>query len=247
MDLAAYRESPPEQARINGLLAVLPGGRGSVLEVGARDGYISRKLSARFESVTALDLELPAFGFERVIPVKGDVAALQFPDRSFDTVVCTEVLEHLDPAVLEKACREILRVARYDIVIGVPYRQDLRLARSRCGFCGGKLPAWGHRSSFDERRIRQLFHPAVPVSMTFISRRERTNALSALLMDLGGNPWGAYDEGDPCFHCGTPFVHAAGRRALWQRVCSGAAARLDRVQNALGPRRAAWVHVVFRR
>ena len=52
-------------------MAIIPRGRISVLAVGARDGYISRKLSALFGSVTALDLNTPPFRFEGVVPVTG--------------------------------------------------------------------------------------------------------------------------------------------------------------------------------
>src|SRR5512138_3449569 len=122
MDLGNYRLQEVEQLRTNDLLRLLPEGRRSILEIGARDGYHTQLLTTRFESVTALDLQKPPFSFDRVIPVQGDVTALEFPDNYFDCVLCAEVLEHV-PAV-DKAAAEISRVVKHEAVIGVPYRQD---------------------------------------------------------------------------------------------------------------------------
>jgi 2-polyprenyl-3-methyl-5-hydroxy-6-metoxy-1,4-benzoquinol methylase len=105
MNLDLYRNSEREQQRIHSLLALVPQGRTTVLDVGARDGYISRRLSERFARVTALDLEQPRFIIEGVTALKGDVTSLDFQDESFDTVLCAEVLEHVPPARLQRACK----------------------------------------------------------------------------------------------------------------------------------------------
>src|ERR1017187_7061342 len=112
VDYTKYRQSPLEQARIGDMLRVLPRNRATVLEVGARDGYISHLLTRNFGAVIALDLEKPEFEFPRVTPVKGDATGLQFPDNSFDVVCCMEVLEHIPPDKLKQACQELSRVAR---------------------------------------------------------------------------------------------------------------------------------------
>src|SRR5689334_22203261 len=154
MDLQVYRSSQSEVLRANDLFRLLPRGMRSVLEIGARDGHHTRRLAESFESVTALDLEKPSFRIPGVTNVKGDVTALEFPDDSFDCVLCAEVLEHV-PAV-DRAAREISRVARHEAVIGVPYRQDLRLGRVTCRNCGSVNPPYGHVNSFDECRLASL-------------------------------------------------------------------------------------------
>ena len=162
MDLTEYRGKPAEVERVASLMALVPPGQRTVLDVGARDGYLSIRLADSGASVTALDLEAPVFRHERVTCVKGDVSALQFADASFDLVLCAEVLEHLRPEHLPRACAEIARVARHCAIIGVPYRQDTRVGRTTCGACGGKNPPWGHLNAFDEARLEQLF-PALRI------------------------------------------------------------------------------------
>jgi len=46
------------------------------------------------------------------------------------------VLEHLSDELFGKVTNELARVARNSIVIGVPYRQDLRQGMTRCAECG---------------------------------------------------------------------------------------------------------------
>ena len=83
-DLAQYRQTEQEKARTADLLRLLPRGRQSVLDIGARDGHFSRLLTEYFDEVTALDLEKPAFEFPQVRTVAGDITNLQFPDGAFD-------------------------------------------------------------------------------------------------------------------------------------------------------------------
>src|SRR5512139_805984 len=100
--LEPYRASEREQSRTEDLLRRLPRGRHSVLDIGARDGHFSRRLTEYFTTVTALDLRQPGFEYPRVVTVAGDVRRLGFPDNSFDCVFCAEVLEHV--AEVERAC-----------------------------------------------------------------------------------------------------------------------------------------------
>ncbi len=246
-DLAEYRAGPWEQARVRDLMAIMPQGRHSVLDIGARDGYISRLLASRFRRVTALDLEKPALTLENVETVKGDVTKLDFPDNSFDVIVCTEVLEHIPRELLGQACREIIRVARHEAVIGVPYKQDLRAGRTTCRACGRKNPPWGHVNSFDERSLVELFYPLQLAGFSILGPPARvTNFVSTFLMDLAGNPWGTYNQHEPCIYCGAPLALPA-RRSPAQRLCSAAAVLLAKFQNALRRSSPTWIHMVFQK
>src|SRR5262245_11983561 len=150
-DFEAYRQSPAEIARTNDLLRLLPRGRKSVLDVGARDGHFSRLLTNYFESVVALDLKEPSFHNLGLPPFGGNVTRLDFPDGAFDCVFCAEVLEHIP--LVEIACFELMRVARHEVIVGVPFSQDLRIGRTTCPSCGKTNPPWGHVNAFTEERL----------------------------------------------------------------------------------------------
>ena len=154
-NLEKYRSSSAEQLRAEDLFELLPRDRNTILEIGARDGYHTRKLTEIFDAVTAVDLKKPRFEIPRVTPVEGDVTNLSFPDRSFDCVLCAEVLEHIPD--VERAAREIARVARHEVLIGVPYKQDRRVGRLTCTSCGRINPPFGHVNTFDEQSVKNLF------------------------------------------------------------------------------------------
>jgi len=241
--LEKYHASEREMARTQDLLSLLPQGRESVLDIGARDGHFARLLSERFAEVTALDLQRPRFEIPNVVTVEGDVTNLQFASESFDCVFCAEVLEHV--LEIQKACREIARVAKYEVLIGVPFKQDTRLGRCRCHGCGNVNPPWGHVNTFDLKKLIELFPKLDLISVSFVgSTRETTNRVSVFLMDLAGNPWGTYEQEEPCIYCGTK-MNPPGERPVWQRGLSHFAAQIDRVQAACAAPHANWVHALF--
>lgn len=245
VDLTAYRESPIEKNRVNSLLGLLPSGLHSALDVGTRDGHIARLLADRVDVVTALDLDLPEIDDSRIRCVRGNATALQFANDTFDLVVCAEVLEHIPTALLPAACKELSRVASKHVLIGVPYRQDLRSARTTCSSCGKSNPPWGHVNSFDEQRLRQLFPSCEVERIDFIgATRESTNSLSAMLMQAAGNPYGTYDQDEPCVHCGAA-IGGPPVRNLRDRCLTRAAVSLQKLQQTFVHERPKWIHILF--
>lgn len=226
-------------------MRLVPKGYHSVLDAGARDGYYSLQLTQYFDAVTSLDLSKPQVEHERVTCVAGDLTRLPYPDNSFDVVFCTEVLEHI-PA-LEEAVREIKRVARHCILIGVPYKQDIRVARVTCAKCGKVSPPWGHVNVFDEHRLEELFQPfrVAQKALTGVNRN-RTNAVATWLTDLGRNPYGVYGAEQRCLYCGSG-LDTEPTRSFMHKACGVMGTRLMRAQSALSKPHANWIHVVFER
>jgi hypothetical protein len=247
MDLTDYRNSAPEQARIEDLMRLLPSGGESVLDIGARDGYLSRRLAGHFARVTALDLEMPHIVHDQVTCVKGDITALQFPNACFDLVFCAEVLEHIAPPLLPTACRELARVSARHVLVGVPYRQDIRLGRTTCYTCGKISPPWGHLNRFDENRLAALFPGFTVVGQSFVGHTDAaTNALSTWLMDLAGNPYGTYDQEEPCGHCGARLKRPPDR-SLAQKVATRLAFIGLRIQKPFLQSHGNWIHMLLRK
>lgn len=240
-----YHKSAQEQERIANLLSLAPSEAHSVLDVGARFGYITRMLADRYGTATALDLECPQVDDPRVVCEQGDATHMRFADGSFDLVFSAEVLEHIPSPALEQACSEMARVARRWVLVGVPYRQDIRLWRTTCQACGRVGPPWAHVSRFDEGRLAELFPGMQPCAQSFVGTAEAgTNALSAWLMDLAGNPFGTYVQDEGCVHCGAQLL-APTSRSIKQRLLAKAALVIRRTSNLGRAPHANWIHMLM--
>lgn len=115
--------------RIRGALAELR--PGSLLDVGCGEGELLRRgIFANGPAPVCVDLNAGALAELRGATghaplVCASVASLPFAARSFDAVMCLEVLEHLEnPAA---AVRELARVARKALILSVPYEPYFRI------------------------------------------------------------------------------------------------------------------------
>lgn len=245
MNLTEYRSSPNEKARIGDLMCMLPHGGGRALDIGARDGFISRLLADHFAVVVALDLETPIIEHEKIQCLRGDITSLDFDNSSFDLVFCAEVLEHIPPHLLKTACKELARVSKKNIIIGVPYKQDIRLGRTTCSSCGMANPPWGHVNRFDEKILVQLFPEFSVAKKSFVGETDaQTNAISCMLMDMAGNPYGTYSQEESCVHCGEN-IGGPSKRKLWQKVLTKAAFFAMSLQKPFLHSHANWIHVLL--
>src|SRR3954453_18699232 len=239
-DLEIYRSNESERGREADLMQRAGTGE-AALDIGALDGHYSRLLLQRYTRVVGLDVDRPNIdGCENVA---GDATNLHFPDNTFDLVFCAEVLEHI-PGV-EKAARELARVSKHRVLIGVPYKQDTRIGRTSCAQCGHIAPPWGHVNQFDEQRIQSLFPNLTIESVGYVGEnKEHTTALATWLMDRGGNPWGAYGYYLPCVKCGR-ILSPPPRGSFLQRAMSGMAVRMNMPQARLTKPHGNWIHISF--
>jgi hypothetical protein len=248
MDLTKYRKSAPEQKRTEDLMRIIsdisPQGD-NALDIGARDGHYSVLMKKFFKAVTALDLVKPSILHNNINYVQGDLTSLGFIDNSFDLVFCAEVLEHIPSHLLEKACFELSRISKKFLLIGVPYKQDLRIRRTTCKFCKKTNPPWGHVNSFNKNRLTGLFPLFKANEVSFVEKEHRcTNLLSAFFMNLAGNPHGAYGPEEVCINCGEKLEEPSERNFL-QKIFSRAAIYLNKFQRIFYKSHPYWIHVLF--
>jgi hypothetical protein len=108
-------------------------------------------------------------------------------------------------------------------------------------------PPWGHVNTFDEARLAALFPGCSPRRVSFVGRtRECTNAVAARLMDFAGNPYGTYEQDEPCVHCGRPLI-APPERDLIRKVATRFGFWAGGVTRALARPRPNWVHMLLSR
>jgi 2-polyprenyl-3-methyl-5-hydroxy-6-metoxy-1,4-benzoquinol methylase len=130
----------------------------TVLEVGCGEGQLAAHLYSVWtpshfvitdQKLTQLADGLPA----QLEALPADIYQLPFADRSFELVVCCEVLEHLERP--EAALRELARVSSAHVLLSTPREplwRLLNLAR------GAYLPQWGntpgHLQHWSSRALR---------------------------------------------------------------------------------------------
>jgi ubiquinone/menaquinone biosynthesis C-methylase UbiE len=93
----------------------------SVLDIGCQDFFFYNKLKGAL-CVTLADAH-PRNEMIR----KENIECLSFEDKSFDIVLCLEVLEHTHDPV--RAIKELARVTRKDLIISIPNEPFFSLLR----------------------------------------------------------------------------------------------------------------------
>lgn len=132
-----------------------PGTR--VLNIGVGNGALERLALAQAVEIWSLDPSEAAI--ERLSQTLGRNEKAQvgycqkmpFPDGRFDTVVMSEVLEHLEENTFNATLNEVHRVLRIGgrLLGTVPAREKLEDSEVVCPHCGEHFHRWGHQRSFD--------------------------------------------------------------------------------------------------
>jgi len=142
---------------------------GSVLEVGCGEGRLSDHLvgiGSAPERFVGLDLSLACLAEDldpRIEFREGSAYDLEFDDDSFDLVVLSEVLEHLERP--SDALAEAARVASRAVIVSVPWEpvwRLLNLARLKYVRSLGNTP--GHIQHFSRRGLLRLLRTRLRVT-----------------------------------------------------------------------------------
>ena len=113
--------SPLERERISQTIALIPRDCSSVLDVGCGSGWITNRLLSRYSRVVGLDLSIVALQHVKSEKIVGTIESLPFRDKSFDLVICSELLEHIPFQVYSKAVSKLERVVAKYIIVTVPF------------------------------------------------------------------------------------------------------------------------------
>jgi ubiquinone/menaquinone biosynthesis C-methylase UbiE len=192
-----------QEERIAAFLAPVEGRR--ILDVGTGTGRAAIALAKRGAIVTGVDAsaEMLAVAERRakdagavVTFARGDAHRLDFPDRSFDSVVCLRVLMHTPD--WRASLRELCRVASARVVFDYPSR-----------YSAAALQALS-------RRVTQRMNPAVEAYRVFSPA-----AVSRVLADAGFRVTGQHRQ----FVLPIALHKRVGSEA-WTRRVEGAMARV---------------------
>jgi SAM-dependent methyltransferase len=235
-----YTVTEREHNRIAATIHAIPRDCRTVLDVGTGAGILANELAATGVSVTAVDISKVALSRVKGPTLLRSADSLAgVADRSYDMVLCTEMLEHLDQATYEGALREFNRVARMAILITVPNRELMREHMGLCGECGSRFHIWGHRRRFTEDDLKTLFPRFRPLLIAaFGDKLPKYNLPLLWTRTSVAGAW-FVDERSPCPECHS-LVPAKPRYPYVARFC-------DLVNSNLPKRlREPWLMALYR-
>lgn len=218
-----------ERNRVATTVRMIPDDCHSILDVGAGSGFLSNELVARGKSVVAVDISEVALAKVNAPTLKLSADHLAgVDDRSFDLVLCTEMLEHLDEQTYRGALREFNRVARSAILITIPNQENMLENTATCADCHARYHIWGHRRRFTPADLGSMFRDFAPVStLKFGNHLRRYNPLLLRIRTGVAKAWAA-DELSPCPECHS-FRTAAPERPGLADLCNLVNSNLPRL------------------
>jgi len=153
----------PSRKRFKALAKRVPEGS-ALLNIGVGNGYLEGLLVEKGVQVSCLDPSESAIEKIREKLGLGERAqvgysqSMPFSDRSFDYVIMSEVLEHLDDAVIEGTLPEVKRILRKDgrFLGTVPADENLQEGITVCPKCGEQFHRWGHVRSFSQDSLFRM-------------------------------------------------------------------------------------------
>jgi SAM-dependent methyltransferase len=153
-----YGCSADYQERIKIILDLIPENVNTVLDIGCGKGDIVNTLCTHTGArhVVGCEVSPEALTYVMVPAVRAGLPSLPFAEKSFDLVICLEVLEHIAHAGYAAALREIRRIAKEYIIIGVPFQENLLTKQVLCAVCGRLSHADGHIRSYTSKTLRSL-------------------------------------------------------------------------------------------
>ncbi len=146
---------PKELRRVDSTLAAIPQDCRTVLDVGCGDGLVSHRITTDLhKSVVAVDLSLTALRRVNGSRCCASAHQLPFPDRTFDLVMMTEILEHIPEELYQSVLQELARASARYVLITVPNSENLHENTARCAKCGSRFHLWGHLRSYTPEKLK---------------------------------------------------------------------------------------------
>ncbi|WGM40040.1 hypothetical protein AMEJIAPC_02981 [Caulobacter sp. NIBR1757] len=173
------------RSRVELTAAVVPRDVRSLLDAGCGNGVFGIALAAARPDIAlvGMDRSAAALKYAPFETIQGSLESIPFPDGSFDCVSCLQVIEHLPLGVYEVALRELVRVSRRYVIVGVPYKEDLEKDTTVCPACKTRFNIDLHLRTYDDAKIANLFteHGGRMTRIEFPARRLRLKYVNEVL------------------------------------------------------------------
>jgi SAM-dependent methyltransferase len=200
-----YGTTPDYRERADAVLGLIPADIKNVLDIGCGTGAILAAIAEARNGIQTVgcDLSREALMQTTATVVRAGLPDIPFPDKSFDLVLCLEVLEHLPAAGYAASLRELTRLAGRYIIIGVPYRENILTKQVLCADCGRTSHADGHVRAYTRDGMCHLLQGFTVNTIVVTGVRQRRQSRTG--MWLRQNVGGVYYRPElfACPYCGS--------------------------------------------
>jgi len=172
-----------EKLRTHRLIRFCPNRPESVLDCGCGDGFLSALTVPIVEKLVALDISFvrlqkysghPLLG--KIPRVEADSCLIPFKEESFDTVLVSELLEHVeeDDLMLKQIWHSLKKGGRF--VLSVPYKEMINTVI--CPSCHHEFFRHGHLHSYDKSKLFEQLKSAGFANIRFrFSNNDKTKKM----------------------------------------------------------------------
>ena len=142
--------------KITVIMQAIPKDVKTILDIGCGNGVITNEL-AKLYQVTGLDRSRKALSFVKTENIQSSSDNIPLPDRSFDLIFSSELMEHLPEEVFIKTINEMKRLTKKYILITVPFAENIKKAYLKCPECGFIFNRSYHLRGFDINSLKNYF------------------------------------------------------------------------------------------
>jgi hypothetical protein len=157
--LKGVLENRENTLRIIETTNLIPDDVNTLADIGCGNGVFGNYLLKAKPNLDVLcvDRSETALKYVNTKKLLGDILSIPLEENSYDLVSCLQVLEHIPSAFYEKSLSELARISKKYILIGVPFKEDIRMNDTICPSCGSKFNADLHLRRYSETDIQNLF------------------------------------------------------------------------------------------
>jgi len=135
---------------------------GLILDVGCGKAWVAEMFCPMGKEVVSMDISflntskaLKVFPYQSHYAVVADAFNLPFKENTFDTIVASEIIEHVhDPASFISNLIAVLKPGG-KLIVTTPYKEKLQFIL--CIHCNNPTPLHAHINSFDEKILKSLY------------------------------------------------------------------------------------------
>ena len=135
---------------------LIPQDVNSIIDIGCGNGLITNELAKKYQ-VVGVDRSKSALEFVKGEKIAASCDSVPVEDQSFDLVLSSELLEHLDSPTFDKTVKELKRISKKYILIGVPNQESLNKGNIQCPKCKTIFHRCYHQQSFSIAKFEKLF------------------------------------------------------------------------------------------